>query len=150
MSKEFDDFKEQVDYDIKNVIDSDSWKEKKIYDESPFLVLPNTKFNIKIGALLPKYVVYIRKRAEQFGDAVGYDLTDCTINLIVYGKDGNAIIKDTMQVTNKKLGEVTYTWKPFDLQQVGFYTANIEVILPNNGGNFILPNSNIKAEIIVI
>jgi hypothetical protein len=53
-----------------------------------------------------------------------------------------------MVVTNKHLGEVTYIWQEFDLQQVGFYRAEIEVTTKANGG-FKLPNTNIKPQIIV-
>lgn len=145
----FTEFKAKVDYHIENIIDNNTYEKKKIYSEHPFVVLPQAKFNIKVGSILPKFVCFIRKRGEQFGDAVAYDLTNCTVKLFVFDKDSNLVVRDTMVKTNSNLGEVTYPWKKFDLQFPGFYTAEIE-ITDQNGSILILPASQPRLEIIVI
>lgn len=144
----FNDFKQKVDYHIENVIDTNTYEKKKIYSEAPFVITPQPKFNIKIGALLPKFTCFIRKRGEQFGDAVAYDLTNATVRLFVYDKDNNLVVRDSMTKSNLSLGEVSYFWKKFDLQFIGFYTALVE-ITEQNGDVLILPASQPRLEIIV-
>lgn len=144
----FIDFSKKVDYKIDNVIDTNSYEQKKIYSSTPFVVLPQLKFNIKLNSLLPKFTCFIRERGEQFGDATAYDLTNKTVRLFVYDKNSNLVVRSNMTVTNARLGEVTYDWKEFDLQEVGFYTCEIE-IKNNLGVVLILPNSQPRLEIIV-
>lgn len=144
----FSEFKEKVDYYIENVIDTNTYEKKKIYSEVPFVITPQPKFNIKISSLLPKFTCFIRKRGEQFGDSVAYDLTNSTVRFFVYDKDNNLVVRDSMTKTNLNLGEVTYLWKKFDLQFIGFYTALIE-ITEQNGDVLILPSSQPRLEIIV-
>lgn len=144
----FNDFQGKVDYTIKNLIDTNSYEKKKIYSSAPFLVLPQLKFAIKLGSLLPKFVCYVRQRGEQFGDAIAYNLANSSIKLFVYDKDNKLVIRDSMEITNANLGEITYTWKEFDLQYTGFYTAEIEIDSTTNG-LLKLPSGQPRLEIIV-
>lgn len=148
MPSGFDELKSKVDYQIENLIDENSWEKKKIYSSAPFLVTPDSKFHIKLGSLLPYFSCYIRVQGEQFGDSIAFNLSGHTVRIFIYNENNQLVVRDSMEITNNHLGEVTYKWKDFDLQSTGNYVAEIEV-KNQEGKTFKLPDTQNRVQIIV-
>lgn len=143
----FDDF--ERDYYAENWIDNKSWSKRKVYDNTPYLILPSQKFNLKLNSLLPNFYCYIRFSAEQFGDRVAFPLSGYRINFYLYDSGNNLILRNAAEVSNLSLGEIRYTWKPLDIQEVGIYTCELEFIEESSSKSFRLPDTQNKFEIIV-
>jgi len=144
----FDEFKSQVDFEIKNWIDTKTWTKKRVYDQNPYLSFADQKFNIKLGQLKPYFYAYLRQKGELFGDDVAFDLSGYTIYMYLYDSNHNLVMKDLMEITNETCAEICYKWKELDIQKCGFYTCEIEFIDSDNN-SFKLPDDKVKFEIIV-
>ncbi len=145
---EFNELKGKVDYKIENLIDVNTYEQKKIYSSHPFIILPQQNFNLRLESLLPQFVCFIRMRGEQFGDAIAYDLTNCTVKMFLYDSKNQLVLRENMVITNQRLGEVSYSWKNYDLQAIGNYYCEIQ-IKDQNGKILLLPASQPKIQIIV-
>lgn len=136
------------DYDKVNRIDSPTWEKKKIYDETPFLILPNQKFVIKLGDTKPDFKCFIRKGGEQFGDSIPFpNLINNTCILKIYDYNYNIVTMGTMLVSNEFVGELTYSFDILDFAKEGIYFFEVEIHIGE--ARFTLPSSSIKYEIIV-
>lgn len=144
----FSTFQSEVDYDIKDWIDTKSWTKKRVYDQNPYLSFSNQKFNIKVGQLKPYFYAYIRHKGELFADDVAFDLTGYNVYIYVYDSLHNLATKGKCVVTNPSISEICYEWQPLDIQKCGFYTCELEFIDSNNI-TFRLPDDKNKFEIIV-
>lgn len=143
----FDSF--DRDYYAENWIDNKSWAKRKVYDTTPYLILPSQKFNIKLHNLLPNFYCYIRAGAEQFGDRIAFPLSGYEVNFYLYDEGNNLVLKDAAEISNLKLGEIRYSWKPLDIQEKGIYVCELEFIETSSGKTFRLPDTQNRFEIIV-
>jgi len=137
------------DYYSENWIDNNSWEKRKIYDNTPFLVMPSKKFNIKLNNLLPNFYCYVRVSAEQFGDRVAFPLSGFRINFYLYDNNSNLVFRDIAVINNLSLGEIKYEWKPLDIQSEGNYYCELEFVDEASGKSFTLPDNKNRLEIIV-
>ena len=137
------------DYRLTDEIDTNSWAKRKIYDNSPFLVMPSYKFFIRLGSLLPSFFCYVRINGEQFGDSLPCNLTNSTIAFKLYNSSGEIVLVDTCTISNPNLGEVRYDWKEFDITQKDIYNFEIEVTDITSLKSFVLPEYLNKYQIIV-
>lgn len=145
-ASEFGDF--DSNYDKVNRIDINTWTTKKVYDETPFLILPNLKFNIILGDTEPALMVFVKKGGEQFGDSITLpNLENYTITIKVYDKNSKLIIIDEMIINDLESGQIKYNFKQLDFIKSGTYYYNIE--FSKEDKKFTLPNTNIKHLIIV-
>jgi len=138
-----------TDYDKVDLIDINTWAYKKTYDEKPFLVVPNYKFNLKLGDTMPCFRCFVKKLGEQFGDPITLpNLDQYVIYLNVFNYSDNIIFKGRMNIVNLSLGELGYQMTHLDFSCAGVYYAEVEFTDPN-GMIFTLPDTHIKYEIIV-
>jgi len=121
---EYDDF--QKNYKSQNLIDNSPSHVRRVYDNSPYLVLPNQKFYIKLHCLEPSLVVYIRQLGELYGDPIPVDLTDFGINFYLYNKHNKLEAKGPATLTDPLTGELTYDWQPLYIQEKGIYNFEFE------------------------
>lgn len=134
-----------------NVIDNSPTNVRRVYENAPYLVLPNQKFNIKLGCLQPSLIVYIRILGELFGDPIPMDLTGYTINFYMYDKVAKLVAKGLASVSDNLIGEITYQWKDLDIQEKGIYNFEFEFLINSDPTKtFKLPTSDSRYEIIVI
>lgn len=137
-----------TDYDKVNWIDTKTYTKRKVYDDKPYLILPNFRFNVKLGDTLPIFKCYVKKCGEQFGDPISLPAIDTYDFVIrVYDYNNQIIFVGDMEVTNADLGELSYTFKNLDFSQAGIYYCEIEA--KSSLGTFTLPDTHIKYEIIV-
>lgn len=138
----------QSDYDKVNRIDTPTWTKRKVYDDRPYLILPNYKFNMKIGDTKPIFKCFVKKAGEQFGDAITLpNLDTYTITFKVYDYNDNLVFMGPMVASNTDAGELTYVFSSLDFSQAGLYYCEVE--LTNGSNTFTLPDTHIKYEIIV-
>ena len=141
----FDEF--QSNYDKVNRIDVDTWTKKKIYDESPYLVLPALKYHLKLGDT-SEFKCSIMKLGEQFGDPIGLPgLEDYSITLKVMDFNYNVVCIGNMNVIDANTGQVGYVFSPLDFSNNGKYF--FEIMLVGEDASFTLPGQSIRYEIIV-
>ena len=137
---EYDNF--QRNFRSQNLIDNPPTNVRRVYDNAPYLILPNQKFYIKLNSLLPNLVVYIRILGELYGDPIPMNLTGYTINFYLYNNHSKLTTKGTAVLTDATTAEVTYKWQPLDIQEVGIYNFEFEFrndnppIDPDNSGGF--------------
>lgn len=145
----FGEFTTQTDYDSQDLTYLQSWRIKKPYNESPYLVLLGSKFNIAIGDTKPDLKFFVFKLGEQFGDPIPLpNMSSYVITIKVYDYNCNLIAFGPASSLDQLSGQITYTFTPFDFITDGIYFFEVE--FKNPGGMvFTLPESNIKNEIIV-
>lgn len=140
----FDEF--QSDYNKENWIDNNTWESKKIYDDSPYVVLPGFNIGFRLGS---SYLLklYIKCKGEQFGDPIAFpNLSDYAIFLKVYDQNKMCML-GTMNITNTVLGEVSYKFTNLDFNKKGHYNFVVELIKDDN--KQVIPMSNSTYQIII-
>jgi len=138
------------DYNIEDNINNPTWQKRKIYNQAPYLIMPQYKFFIRFGSLLPKFVCYILNKAEQFGDPIPFDFTSYKAVLRLFNSIGEVVLSGDMEVTNQDLGEVTYTWKNLDLNKKDIYDFEVEIIdIDDENNSYTLPEYLGKYKVIV-
>lgn len=145
----YNDFISQTNYDGEDLLYRPTWYNKKVYSETPYIVLPNLKFNIAIGDTKPDLKFFIFKLGEQFGDPIPFpNLDTYTITVKFYDYNSNLIAFGAPSAINQRSGEIIYTFSPFDFAKSGIYFFEVE-LMDENGSVLTLPESNIKNEVIV-
>ena len=146
---DFSQFATDINYDSQDLLSSPTWRNKHVYNSSPYLVLPDLKFNIAIGDTKPDLKFFVFKLGEKFGDPIPLsNLASYTITIKIYDYNANLIAFGPASSIDVSSGEITYTFNPFDFIQSGIYFFEVE-FKGTNGDVFTLPESNIKNEIIV-
>ena len=140
-ASEFDEF--ESNYDKVNRIDTPTWTTKKVYDETPFLILSSLKFHLALGDTGPDLMVFVKKNGEQFGDPITLpNLDEYAITIKFFDKNNKLVTVGTMQVNDLESGQIKYSFSPFDFMQPGIYYYTVR--LEREGNSFTLPASNVK------
>lgn len=143
----------ESNYNKINNIDNDTWRKKKTYAETLYLVFPEPRLFVKLGDNGTKLRCYVKTLGEQFGDPIPMpemDLYNLTVR--VFDKNNN-LASQGIPVKDVTTGEVIYSFSALDFTKKGLYYAQIFLNKPEDGDNpevsIILPSSNKKYEIIV-
>lgn len=147
-NSEFDSF--QSNYDKKNWLDNKTWASKKIYDDEGFwLVIPNQRFNLRLGDTKPALVVFLRKQGEQFGDPITpLNIVDITAKFKVYDDSGNLITVGNASMTDADAGQFEYSFTALDFTEPGRFFGEFEFSVGSDV--FTLPDNKVRLEIYVL
>jgi len=137
-----------TDYDSADLIDNPTWKVKRPYNEAPYLVLPDLKFNMAIGDTKPDLKFFVFKKGEQFGDPIPLpNMSSYTIVIKVYDYNSNLITFGSTTNIDQLSGQISYTFGPLDFIKSGIYFFEVE--FTSSSQTFTLPENNVRNEIII-
>lgn len=95
--------------------------------EIPVTTTPD--YEIKQGATFPPMVVLLRDRNGP------YDLTGCTVRLIIASRSGGPPVIDAPVMVNPNQiaykGQVIYSWAPADTANAGQFVGEFSVVSPS-------------------
>lgn len=144
----FNEFIEDANFDGVNLLTSPTWKNRKVYSDEPYLVLPGLKFNIALGDTKPDLKFFVFKRGEQFGDPIPLpNIVNYSIVMKIYDYNNTLVAFGPVTVYDQSSGQFTYTFNALDFIKSGIYFFEVEFTSDTN--TFTLPKTNMKNEIIV-
>ena len=115
-------------YQYQNFEQTTQQNKKPYNDCEVFVLFPKGNFiSVNPGANT-KIVCFVKILGEQFGEAIPYSLKEGEIiQLLCFDENNSLFLKQNMVSTDTKLGEFQYTFKDFDLDNVGVFECEISL-----------------------
>ncbi|MEO6302152.1 MAG: hypothetical protein ABIP51_03160 [Bacteroidia bacterium] len=108
---------------------------KKHYDSNIYVVFAEQHFNLTLNSTIKKFIIFIKQKGEQFGDALPATLVTPPI-IRVYDNSGGIMLNSiALTQTDSYLGEWQYTFAINDFNKTGLYEG--EVIIPGTSESVI-------------
>lgn len=110
---------------------------QRLYSTTPYLRVLDKPFKIALNSLLPELKAYVLQRQKAWGDPLPFDLADYSIEFRLYDQNNNLLLQNAATISDATIGEIKYSWKPFDLLAKG--ACQGEFLFTKNNSSFTLP-----------